>query len=117
MPYISAQERSELDPLIEPLAAKLAERAAASNTESAYAGLLNYAVTTLTLALLQKRFGKLRYWLIATTTGVLHNAADEFYRRVGHTYEDAQIAKNGDLDGYRNFAEHAPPPESNAPLR
>jgi hypothetical protein len=58
---------------------------------------LNYAVTQLALTLLRERFGNLRYWMIATTSGVLHNAADEFYRRVAHVYEDGQIANNGDL--------------------
>jgi hypothetical protein len=108
MPYISAHQRLELDALIESLAEKLARDAASSTSEASFAGLLNYAVTELTLRLLRKRFGKVRYWMIATTSGVLHNAADEFYRRVGHPYEDAQIAKNGDLAGYRELLEETP---------
>ena len=54
-------------------------------------------MTQLALTVLRERFGSLRYWMITTTSGVLHNAADEFYRRVAHVYEDAQILKHGDL--------------------
>ncbi len=97
MPYIPAEQRTELDALIEPLAKALAARAASTEGDASYAGLLNYAVTQLALTVLRERFGSLRYWMIATTSGVLHNAADEFYRRVAHVYEDSQIVKHGDL--------------------
>ncbi|HMJ11120.1 MAG TPA: hypothetical protein VK524_06910 [Polyangiaceae bacterium] len=97
MPYIPAEHRAELDALIEPLAKKLAARAALSEGDAAYAGLLNYAITQLALTVLRERFGTLRYWMIATTSGVFHNVADEFYRRVAHVYEDEQREKQGDL--------------------
>jgi hypothetical protein len=100
MPYIDSKQRDQLKPLIEPLARRIAECAAGLESEAAFAGLLNYAVTELTLALLRTRFSELRYWIIATTCGALHNAADEFYRRVGYVYEDRQIATHGDLEGY-----------------
>lgn len=46
----------------------------------------------------------MRYWIIATVTGVFKNIADEFYRRLGVPYEDKQIAKNGDVDLYEEFS-------------
>ena len=57
----------------------------------------------MTLKLIKVRFGKIRYWIIAATTGVFKNIADEFYRRTGVPYENQQIAKNGDVDLYQEF--------------
>jgi hypothetical protein len=101
MPYVKEEDRRKLDPLILPLVDKVAELS--QESEGAFAGLLNYCMTELAVRVLSKRFSALRYWLIATTTGVFHNAAGEFYRRVGHAYEDAQIEKNGDLSSYREL--------------
>ena len=100
MPYVDSKYRAQLKPLIEPLAKQVAECAASLDNEASFAGLLNYTISELTLGVLRHRFSELRYWIIATTCGALHNAADEFYRRVGHVYEDRQIARHGDLPGY-----------------
>ncbi|MFN4218874.1 MAG: DUF6899 family protein, partial [Candidatus Bipolaricaulia bacterium] len=78
-------------------------QAKAQNYDAAFAGLLNYACTRLALKVIKLQFGALRYWLIATVTGVFHNIADEFYRRLGTPYEEKQIAKNGDVDLYQEF--------------
>ncbi|MBA2565114.1 MAG: hypothetical protein H0V09_06785 [Gemmatimonadetes bacterium] len=104
MPYIPAEHRAELDPLIDALSARIAERAERSDGELAAAGLLNYACTRLVLRLVKLRFGRVRYGVVALVTGVLHNVADELYRRVGHPYEDKQIARSGDVDLYAEFA-------------
>ena len=72
--------------------------------DAAYAGLLNYTCTRLAMQVIKIQFGALRYWIIATTTGVFHNIADEFYRRMAVTYEVVQIEKNGDVDLYSEFA-------------
>lgn len=104
MPYISSRARVSLDPLIDKLAEQIVEEANTDQTEAAYAGLMNYTCTRLAMAVIKLKFGKLRYWIIATTTGVFHNIADEFYRRMGIPYEDAQIEKNGDVDLYAEFA-------------
>jgi len=45
----------------------------------------------------------MRYWIIASLTGLFHNMADEFYRRLGAPYEEEQMKNNGDLDLYRKF--------------
>lgn len=115
MPYIAPEQRTELDTLIDPLAKKIAERATGLEGQAAFAGLLNYAVTRLTLGVLRERFGTLRYWMIATVTGVLHNAADEFYRRLGHPYEDEQIANNGDVALYRELLQARAPVSAQRP--
>jgi hypothetical protein len=103
MPYIPKEDRAALDAAIDGLADKIAERAKVSDTEAAFAGLLNYACTRLALGVLRRRFDRMRYWVIAATTGALRNAAEEFYRRVGVPYEDAQMAKNGDVDLYAEY--------------
>lgn len=103
MPYIAKDDRAALDASIEQLAERIVERAKAADNEAAFAGLLNYASTQLALTVIRKRFGKMRYWIVATTTGALRNVADEFYRRVAAPYEDAQIRKNGDVDLYAEY--------------
>lgn len=105
MPYIKPQHRSELDPTIVDLARRIADLARTMPEETAYAGLLNYACTSLAMAVVAQRFGRMRYGILATLTGVFKNIADELYRRVGAPYEDEQIAKNGDVGAYQGFAE------------
>ena len=103
MPYIAPEPRVALDPLIDQLAEAIVAESKKSDKEAAYAGILNYSVTRLALKVMRLRFGAMKYWLIATTTGVLKNVADEFYRRLGVPYEDLQIAKSGDVDLYEEY--------------
>jgi hypothetical protein len=110
MPYVKADHRSALDPAIRELARGIAEIAATLPEETAFAGLLNYACTSLAMQIIEARFGRIRYGTIATVTGVFKNVADEFYRRVAAPYEDRQIAANGDVPLYEQYAR--PPRES-----
>lgn len=103
MPYIKQEDRAPLDPLIDKLAEEIVLRAKDAGNDAAYAGLLNYTCTRLALKIIKLQFGKVRYWLVATTVGVFHNIADEFYRRLAVPYEDLQIRKNGDVDLYEDF--------------
>jgi hypothetical protein len=105
MPYIAPELRQELDPLIDKLAERLAAQAEAAGSDGAFTGLLNYTCTRLALATVRQRFGSLRYWLIAALTGVFHNMAAEFYRRLAVPYEDRQITKSGDVDLFQEFLE------------
>ncbi len=100
MPYIKPEHRARLDEPIQRLAQQIAEIAQASPEETAFAGLLNYACTSLALEIVKRRFGRVRYGYIALVTGVMKNVADEFYRRVASPYEDEQITKSGDLPLY-----------------
>ncbi|MGQ9687489.1 MAG: DUF6899 family protein [Desulfobaccales bacterium] len=104
MPYISTRERRELDPLIDELAARLVAQAEAAGYEGAFTGLLNYAYTRLALAVVRRRFGRLRYWLIAALSGVFQNLSQEFYRRLAAPYEDRQMAQSGDVDLFQELS-------------
>lgn len=105
MPYIAKELRGELDPLIDALAERLTAQARAAGYDGAFTGLLNYACTRLALGVVKRRFGGLRYWLIAALTGVFHNMATEFYRRLAIPYEDRQMAQSGDVDLFQEFVE------------
>jgi hypothetical protein len=100
MPYIAQEHRPRLDALIENLAGAIALVAKDQGDKTAYAGLLNYTLTRLTMQVIEKCCGPIRYATIATVSGVLKNVNDEFYRRVAVPYEDKQIAKNGDVPEY-----------------
>jgi Domain of unknown function (DUF6899) len=104
VPYIPREDRDQLDSLIDELARRLDERAARTPGDLAAAGLLNYACTRLALSVVKLRFGQIRYGVIALVSGVLHNVADELYRRLAQPYEDRQIARNGDVDLYEELA-------------
>ncbi len=104
MPYISQDFRKPLDPLIDQLAQQIAANSADSNDQdTAYAGLLNYTCTRLALKVIRLRFGKMRYGIIATVTGVFKNVSDEFYRRLAAPYEEGKIKEHGDVDLYQEF--------------
>ena len=93
MPYIAQKDRPALDKHIDALALEIEVIAKEYGYDGAFAGLLNYACTTLALKINPAR----RYWTIAMFSGVFHNIADEFYRKYVVPYEDEQIAKNGDV--------------------
>ena len=100
MPYIKQEFRNTLDQTIDKLAQDINALACQTDDETSYAGLLNYTCTRLAMAVIDLRFGKIRYGTIATITGVFKNIADEFYRRIASPYEDKQIDKSGDVDYY-----------------
>lgn len=103
MPYIKKEFRPELDKHINALADVINNFSRKEESEAAYAGLLNYTCTRLAMAVVERRFGRIRYGVIATVTGVFKNIADEFYRRVAAPYEDKQISNNGDVDYYEKL--------------
>ena len=105
MPYIAPKDRKQFDPIIDKLANEIVREAKEYNYDGAFAGLINYTCTRLTLKVIRLLFGKIRYWIIATVVGTFDNVADEFYRRVGLPYEDKQIKKSGDVDLYKEFTE------------
>ncbi len=103
MPYIPVDQRQACDGLIDALAGQIVSLAEESGADGAFAGLLNYACTRLALMVVRRKFGRLRYWLIAILTGTFKNIADEFYRRLAVPYEERQMAKSGDVDLYAEF--------------
>jgi hypothetical protein len=100
MPYVKPDIRAALDPAIGELSDRILEIVKDMPEETAFAGVLNYACTTLAMRIVESRFGRVRYGIIATVTGVFRNVGDEFYRRVAAPYEDEQIGKSGDLPAY-----------------
>ena len=104
MPYIKSEARAVLDPAIADLARAITDLSRALPEETAFAGLLNYACTSLAMRVIDGRFGKLRYGILATVSGVFHNVGDEFYRRIAQPYEDKQIANNGDVELYERYS-------------
>lgn len=103
MPYIPAEQRKTCDGLIDELASQIVRLAQESGSDGVFAGLLNYACTRLALQVVRRRFGRMRYWLIAILTGIFKNIGDEFYRRLAAPYEDRQLAKSGDVDLYAEY--------------
>ena len=103
MPYIAPKDRKQFDPLIDELADKIVKEAKEHEYDGAFAGLINYVCTRLTLRVIKLLFGRMRYWIIATVSGTFKNIGDEFYRRIGLPYEDKQIKKSGDVDLYEEF--------------
>lgn len=103
MPYIAPKDRKKIDPLIDKLAGAIVKEARESKYDAAFAGLLNYTCTRLTLKVTRGLFGKMRYWIIATVIGTFNNIADEFYRRIGLLYENKQMKKSGDVDLYEEY--------------
>jgi len=103
MPYIPVEQRKACDGLIDELAGQIVRLARESGSDGAFAGLLNYACTRLALQIVRRRFGPLRYWLIAILSGTFKNIGDEFYRRLAAPYEDRQLAKSGDVDLYAEY--------------
>lgn len=59
------------------------------------AGELNYAVTLLILAYVERQ--KLNYQTINDVVGALEGAKAEFQRRIVAPYEDTKISANGDV--------------------
>ena len=103
MPYIPAAQRKLCDGLIDELAGCLNGLAREDGGEGAFAGLLNYACTRLALQVVRRRFGGMRYWLIAMLSGIFTNLGQEFYRRLAVPYEDRQLARSGDVDLYAEY--------------
>lgn len=103
MPYIAPKDRRQFDPLIDKLADKIAAEAKGHKYDGAFAGLINYVCTRLTLKVIKLLLGNIRYWIIATVVGTFNNIAEEFYRRLGIPYEEKQIQRSGDVDLYKEF--------------
>jgi hypothetical protein len=91
MPYIAADERTQYEDLIESLAKTIRE---ATGDHAKRAGHLNYVITRL---LLDTYGRELRYWQHNEIIGMLECCKQEFYRRQTAPYEEACIAKSGDV--------------------
>lgn len=85
MPYIEALSRERLDPLLYPLQVTIESR-----------GDLTYCFTKLLLSQLPPR-DQWTYTLLSSLRATLHDASDEYYRRVMVPFENAKKDVNGDV--------------------
>ena len=103
MPYIKPEHRVKIDADIEALAKKISDIAKEDGDEGAYAGLLNYTITRLSLRVAINLFGGVRYKIGGMLSGVWNNVSEEFYDKVMRPYEDKQAAKNGNVPEYEEL--------------
>ncbi|MEM1945198.1 MAG: hypothetical protein QW756_02630 [Nitrososphaerota archaeon] len=87
MPYITQEERKELDREIESLLSKLM-----GAPQERLDGRLNYVISRLIIGLYQPS-----YFNYNRAVGVLASVMLEFYRRRVAPYEDRKIAEHGDI--------------------
>jgi len=85
MPYIKQDKRTQLDPYLAELAAKV-------TTE----GELNYCIYKISCLLIE-RLGE-SYGNYSMCSSAMEHAKLEWYRRRVAPYEDRKIEENGDID-------------------
>lgn len=99
MPYISEDERLELDSAIENMVKSIRDiktHLANPHDFSSYLGRINYCFSRVLMGLIKDT----SYNKIAMATGVLENVKQEFYRRIASPYENKKILENGDIREY-----------------
>lgn len=99
MPYISEEERAELDFAIDIMVDNiLNNKTSLDNPDdfSNHLGKINYCFSRIIMGVMKR----ISYKNIAMATGVLENTKQELYRRVAHIYEDSKIIENGDIPEY-----------------
>jgi hypothetical protein len=102
MPYVSENDRKELDDCIDQLTVCIRDIQHSLNNPhdfSIYLGRINYCFSRILAGLM----GKPSYSKIAMITGVLENIKQEFYRRVASRLEDNKIRENGDIPEYKKL--------------
>jgi hypothetical protein len=102
MPYISEDDRLELDHCIDQLTLCIRDIKHSLNNPhdfSIYLGRINYCFSRILSGLMEQP----SYNKIAMITGVLENVKQEFYRRIAAPYEDIKIIQNGDIKEYKKL--------------
>jgi hypothetical protein len=102
MPYITEEERLELDHAIETMGEAIKNYKTALVNPHNFAnflGRINYCFSRV----LSIVMGDVSYSKIAMATGVLENIKQEFYRRIAELYEDKKILENGDIKEYKKL--------------
>ena len=93
MPYISQDERQEIDDELLGIIDVFEE-------QGWPVGMVNYAISSILWAWFKQRPS---YPTINAIVGVLGCAKDEFMRRMAGPYEDTKIIQHGDLKQYHPF--------------
>jgi hypothetical protein len=102
MPYISEEERQELDSGISIIVGNILNtKVSLSNPHdfSNFLGRINYCFSRIIMGVMQT----VSYKNIAMATGVLENIKQELYRRVASPYEDKKILEHGDIKEYKHL--------------
>lgn len=86
MPYITKQERKQLNRIIKSVVEKL---------DANESGKLNYVITKLIIGYMNKQ--SISYAVFNEVIGVLECVKTEFYRRTIVPYEETKIRMNGDV--------------------
>lgn len=100
MPYISEEERQELDDCIDQMIKCISSTKANLNNPndfSNFLGRINYCFSRVIMGVMKTT----SYKNIAMVTGVLENIKQEFYRRIAIPYEEQKITENGDIKEYK----------------
>ena len=101
MPYISEEERQELDNSISIMIDNIINtKCGLLNPHdcSNFLGRINYCFSRIIMGVMKQ----VSYKNIAMITGVLENVKQEFYRRIASPYEDKKILENGDIKEYKD---------------
>lgn len=101
MPYISEEERQELDSSIESMVYAIKSTTTNLNNPhnlANFLGRINYCFSRVVSSIM----GDISYSKVAMVTGVLENIKQEFYRRIAANYEDKKILENGDIKEYKS---------------
>lgn len=88
MPYIKADQRPQIDKLVNPLIDHLKSLPIEDQD-----GSLNYAVTKII-----KHVYPRKYFHFNRALGVLAAITQELYRKIVGPYEDTKIKENGDVE-------------------
>ena len=102
MPYISEEERTELDSQIDNMILAIRNNKTNLNNPhdfSNYLGRINYCFSRIIYGVMRD----VSYRNIAMVTGVLENIKQEYYRRIAEPYEDIKIRQNGDIKEYKGL--------------
>lgn len=102
MPYITEEEREELDSAIDSMVDAIKNTKVSlvnPNNLVNFLGRINYCFSRVVSSVM----GDISYPKVAMVTGVLENIKQEFYRRIAANYEDIKIKQNGDIKEYKKF--------------
>lgn len=102
MPYISEEERKELDEAIYHMVESIRNSKCSlynPHEFANYLGRINYCFSRVIVGVMKT----VSYKNIAMATGVLENIKQEFYRRLASKYEDTKIVANGDILEYKKL--------------
>ena len=96
MPYITQEQRDQLDPAIEDLAIELVKIKVNGLAVLPSAGMYNYIITRLLDTGYQNKLFP-SYERMNTVVGILECVKQEYYRRVAVPYEEIKKNENGDV--------------------